>query len=72
MTVHKSGKSAAFFFRFFVIDSLLLQRKAFKGGLQLLLPLEDLSHKLIKGTLGPFECFGAGLDIDYAYLFCDG
>jgi hypothetical protein len=68
VTVHKSGKSAAFFLWFFVIDSLLLKRKALKGGLQLLLPLENLSHQLVEGALGPFECFRTRLHIDYADL----
>lgn len=33
MTVYKSGISAAFFLWFFVIDGLLLEGEAFKGGL---------------------------------------
>lgn len=33
VTVYKSGISAAFFVWFFVIDGLLLEGEAFKGGL---------------------------------------
>ncbi len=68
MTVYKSGISAAFFLWFFVIDGLLLQCKALKGSLQLLLPLENLGHQLVEGTSGTLECFGAGLKVNDANL----
>lgn len=69
VTVYKSGISAAFFVWFFVIDGLLLEGEAFKGGLQLLFALEDLGHELVEGTASTFECFGAGLNVDDANLF---
>lgn len=70
--VYKSGISAAFFLWLFVIDGLLLEGEAFEGGLELLLALQNLGDELVEGTPGTFECFGAGLDVDDAYLFCDG